>query len=115
MAVVFGLGTRLRVRMRTTLENGDVTVGMLLSFSEVQNLTTSAHDLFVCMSVRMFCAWALQTTVDSQSCPIHFSTQAPLVQVVRDFDAAWLLPSEHVVLVVCQRCRCVLGAWTQWP
>ena len=43
------------------------------------------------------------------------STQVPLVQVVRDFDAAWLLPSEHVVLVVCQWCRCVLGAWTQWP
>ena len=48
---------------------------------------------------------ALQTTVDSQFCPIYTSTQAPLVQVVRDFDAAWLLPSEHVVLV----------AWTQWP
>ena len=43
---------------------------------------------------------ALSMKVDSQSCPIHIenaSTQAPLAQVFRDFDAAWSLPSEHVV------------------
>ena len=33
MTVVFGLGTRLRVRMRTTLENGVLRNEQLASFS----------------------------------------------------------------------------------
>ena len=96
-------------------ENGDVTVAV---FSEVQSLNTSARDLSVCMSVRMSCVCGSSSNDGRPSCPIHVEdiwTQAPLTEVFRDYDAAWSLPSEHVVLVVWQWCRCVLVAWMQWP
>ena len=61
-------------------------------FSKVQNLTTSAHNLIL-LSVSM------SSVCDSQSCPIHIEFKPVCHKPSETVDAAWSLPSEHIVYV----------------